>query len=309
MDKQYIDNYDTIIYHTMCSDGISALWCANYYKKINEIIACKAGSNPNFNPNNKLILFVDICPSFEYLLDISKTSKFILILDHHKSALDLYNKNINNIPSNVMFNLDMNRSGCQITWDYFFPNENSSTTRPWFIDYVGDRDLWLWKLPNSKAINASLFDNEYFNPKNLDKLNELINPSTDLINKLKIYGDVLLKNQQKELDNSAYRAVEATITLNNKTWNIWLGNTISSLRSELGNVLANKKLSNGNLPDFSATWVYDVKSNEWWISFRGIDSSPDLSEIAGYFGGGGHKKASGITIKDGKHLRDFFTIK
>lgn len=297
--------FDSIVYHAQCSDGVSSLWCANHYKKIDEVVACKAGTNPSFNIINKSILFVDLCPSFEYILEISAQCKSVLILDHHKTALDLYNKNINNIPSNVTFMLDMTKSGCQITWDYFFPN----TKRPWFVDYVGDRDLWLWKLPDSKAINASLFENEYFNPKNLEKLNELINPSIERINELKIYGNILLKNQQKELDISSNRALEATITVNNITYNIWLGHTVSALRSELGNILANKKFPNGKYPDFSATWVYDVKSDEWWISFRGTESSPDLSVISGFYGGGGHMRASGITIKNGKNLRDLFTIK
>jgi len=304
-------NFDTIVYHYPCSDGVGALWCANHYKDINEKIPCKAGYKPNLKPDNKTIIFVDLCPSFDILLELAKSAKSILILDHHKSALDSYNKNINNIPENVIYILDMSRSGCQITWDYFFPNcsTNCTTNRPWFIDYIADRDLWTWKLPDSKAINAELFDGDYIDNNNLDKMTELITLSTESINEFVKQGNLILRMQKKELDQSSRHAVEATMQVNGIVYNVWLGTCSGSLRSDLGNILANKPLGSGNLPDFSATWVYEVKSNEWWISLRGNDTSPDLSVICGYFGGGGHRMASGMTIKYPTTLRDIFLIK
>jgi oligoribonuclease NrnB/cAMP/cGMP phosphodiesterase (DHH superfamily) len=138
--------FDSIIYHSGCPDGISSLWCALRYNKISEIIACKPGVDPVFEHKNRDILFVDISPSENYLLKIQSEVKSISILDHHKTTREIYTNIKDKLKDNVKFIIDMNRAGCQITWDYFFPN----IKRPWFIDYVADRDMWTWKLPNSK---------------------------------------------------------------------------------------------------------------------------------------------------------------
>ena len=297
--------FDTIIYHGSCNDGSTSLWCANYYNNIPEKVSCKAGCNPNIKVENKNILFVDLCPKFEYLIEISKIAKNVVILDHHKSSYDDYQIYKDRCPSNLHIQIDMSKSGCQITWDYFFEN----ISRPWFIDYVADRDLWTWKLPNSKEINQVFMDNNYFDPYYLDNITTYINYASEQINNIVKEGFLLLKIQKKNLDIACSRALEATMTINNVNYNIWLGTSSTTDRSELGNMLTYKLLSNGLTPDFSATWIYEPKTNEWWISLRGHKLSPDLSKIAGYYGGGGHMLASGFTIKLPLSLRDVFLIK
>lgn len=298
-------NFDTIVYHNPCNDGVASLWAANYYKEIPQKISCKAGMNPQIETQNKNIIFVDLCPKFDYLIEICKTAKNIVILDHHKTTIDFYELNKLKCPPNLKIILDITKSGCQITWDYFFP----TTSRPWFIDYVGDRDLWVWKLPNSKEINQVFFDNYIFDAYNLDNITNMLNYTQEQINDLIKEGTILLKVQKKQLDTAIYRSLEATIKVNKNIYNVWLGTTTSSDRSDLGNILANKPLSSGDLPDFSATWVYEPKAREWWVSLRGHKDSPDLSVVAGVFGGGGHKCASAFSIKHPQTLTDFFVIK
>jgi hypothetical protein len=298
-------NFDTIVYHSPCSDGATSLWCANYYKDIHEKIPCKAGVLPIIDGYYKNILFVDICPKFDYLLEISKIAKNIIVLDHHKTTFDTYEIYKDKCPPNLQIILDISKSGCQITWDYFFQDKS----RPWFVDYVADRDLWAWKLPNSKEINQIFFDNNLLDPYYLDNITKLLSYSQEQIDEIIKEGSLLLKFQKKLLDIAVSRSLEATLTINDKIYNIWLGTTTSSDRSDLGNLLANKLLSTGILPDFSATWIYEPKENEWWVSLRGHKSSPDLSVIAGVYGGGGHMAASAFSIKSPQTLRDIFLIK
>ena len=297
--------FDTIVYHNPCNDGAVALWAANYYKDISEKIACKAGCLPNLVPDGKNILFVDLCPKFDYLFEICKSAKNVVVLDHHKTSIDAFELCKTFCPDNLHIILDKERSGCQISWDYFH-----QSLRPWFVDYTGDRDLWAWKLPNSKEITQVFFENNMLDPYYLDNITNLLTYTNEQIDNLVKEGTMLLKFQKKQIDMASNRAVEATMTADGQTYNIWLGTITYGDRSELGNVLANKPLaSTGQLPDFSATWVYEPKLREWWISFRGHKLSPDLSVISGFYEGGGHKLAAGATIKHPKTLHDIFLIK
>ena len=147
-------------------------------------------------------------------------------------------------------------------------------------------------------------------------LGEPINATTpvDRLEKIKSLVNELIDDADPELESlleayfDAYFAFEAKMNYNNNTYRIWLGgNIVPSLRSELGNALCTKSFKDGTLPDFSATWQYDPKSDEWWISLRGVSSrSPDLSAMSKSFGGGGHILAAGFTIKSVKGLKEVF---
>lgn len=292
-----IKDFDAIIYHGPCPDGTGGLWCACHYNEIKTRYACKAGANPTGDYTGMNVIFIDICPTIDYLLELVKVAKYVVILDHHKSSFQMItdNKEILSKISNLLIEFDMEKSGCQMSWDYFF----DSKPRPFFIDYMGDRDLWKWKLPFSKEINTALWELGYIDPYDLTKMTGLLEDSEQNISKLKSIGELIEKANKRQIDIGIANSIEAKFKFENKIYRIWLaGNINPVLRSELGNILCSKKFKDGEIPDFTACWQYDPKSDEWWISFRGVQSrSPDLSILASKFGGGGHPMASGITIK------------
>lgn len=303
-DKQF----DIIVYHMGCPDGIASLWCATYFTDIKIKYPCIAGKNPILDVKDKSILFVDICPQPYYLLNIAKIAKQIIILDHHKTSLTLLGDIEDKIRehNNIFVDIDMDRSGCQITWDFF---AGKGTIRPEFIEYIADRDLWLWKLPNSKEYNIGLKEIGYINDTDLSKFTTLMANPNEKYNLIQ-YGSVIDCANKKHLEIGANSAIQVSMQIDGKKYNIWLGGNINpGLRSEFGALLCNKKLKDefGSLPDFSATWQYNPSTNEWWISLRGlVNISPDLSLIAQKYGGGGHPLASGFTIKSPNTLRDVF---
>jgi oligoribonuclease NrnB/cAMP/cGMP phosphodiesterase (DHH superfamily) len=306
-EKEKIKDFDAIIYHGPCPDGTGGLWSACHYKPIKNRYACKAGCNPIGNYTDMNVIFVDLCPQIDYLLELLKVAKYVVILDHHKSSEQMIKDNaaILSIQTNLHIEFDMGRSGCQMSWDYFFDN----APRPFFIDYMGDRDLWTWKLPSSREINTALWELGYIDSYDLTKLTELLVNSEEKKSYLESSGRFIEAGNKREVDIGVSNAIEATMEWRDKTFRVWLGGNINpSLRSELGNVLCSKQFKDGVLPDFSVCWQYDPKSDEWWLSFRGVkDRSPDLSEIASSFGGGGHPLASGITIKPpSKGLKEIF---
>ena len=300
--------FDVVVYHGGCSDGIGGLWCSNHYKPIERIYGCVAGKNPIGDFKNMNVLFVDICPTFDYLIELSQIANQVVVLDHHKSSYEMIQKNTHNLSSidNLVIEFDMERSGCQMAWDYFFENQH----RPFFIDYIGDRDLWTWKLPSSKEINNALFELGYIDSNDLSKMTKLLeNPNVEM-EKLKQIGELIENMNKKQIDKCLNNAIEGKMTVNDKTYRVWLaGNINQNLKSDLGNLLCSKEFTDGTLPDFSVCWQYDPKSDEWWLSLRGDKSrSPDLSIITSSFGGGGHPMASGMSIKsNSKGLKQLFT--
>jgi len=296
-------NFNTIIYHYKCPDGIFGLWCAYHYnKKFFDKIGMSAGIDPINDFTNQDIIFIDVCPSVKYIIKESKKIKSITILDHHKSAYDNYikNKNILDELDNVKFIFDMNKSGCQIAWEYFFPIFYC----PWFINYCADRDLWTWKLISSKEINNGLHFNEFYDENNLEKITNLLkyteNDKQKLINDGLIINKIHQKLIDKQLEYSEHWKMFSDLA-NNIYYNVQVGTISIELKSEFGNLLANK-----NNVDFGVVWNYSPRENIWYISLRGNDNSPDLSVIASQFSGGGHAKAAGFILRENPFNKIFF---
>lgn len=288
-------NFDYVIYHTKCYDGVCGLWVAHNYNNKCEKVPMRAGVDPEIlDCQDKNLLFIDVCPSLNFILVQSKLANSIKILDHHKSAITMYEKNKEFFETleNVDFVLNDNKSGCQIAWDYLFPLEE----RPWFINYIGDMDLWKFSLDNSKEINASLDYNNFIDEDNLEKMNELKNYNLEQIYNLVQHGSFINEFIDKLVTNEATYCNFGEMTINDKTYVVAVG-TITKYVSLFGNKLANK-IFNDKKVDFGFVWYYNPKFNEWHCSLRGHDDSPDLSLIAGHFGGGGHMKASGFKLTD-----------
>jgi oligoribonuclease NrnB/cAMP/cGMP phosphodiesterase (DHH superfamily) len=295
-----IQIFDIIIYHTQCSDGIVCAWIAKKTQTKSKYISYKAGCVPRCEFSDKNILFMDISPNFDQLLGYICNNKKIVIIDHHKSALDNI-KQLGDKPENLELHIDMNKAGCQLAWEYFFHDKPI----PWFIDYIADRDLWTWKLENSKNINTALF---YDGEISIGKLDELLVNSEEKIKLLIERGKIINDIRDKEIRKYQKEAIEAELCTPSFKYKCWLSNCPYNLRSDVGSALANTQFPNGDIPAFSASWLYNPQTNEWYVSLRGSKYSPDLSEICKFFGGGGHPKASGFTIPLGKTLRDIFTI-
>ena len=72
-------------------------------------------------------------------------------MDHHTSNFITMESIKNSDMMNVKYELDIKLSGCQLAWNHFYPD----LLRPWFLEYISDRDLWKFELENSKEINEA----------------------------------------------------------------------------------------------------------------------------------------------------------
>lgn len=293
--------FDCVVYHSPCQDGTCAAWVVQYYHSLKdkeiELFPCKAGCAPDKEIEHftgKKIVFVDICPSSEYIIHMANFAQWIHIIDHHKTNFEKFLQ-LANIPENVSCNFDMNFSGCQLTWRYFF-----SEAEPWFVSYIGDRDIWKFALPNTNEYFSGMIEE---NLTNLEGFQKLYNNLENEYFKMNIFdvGKKALEFREKCIQNILkYNKLHCTY----KEYNIWLYSCTKDFTSDVGNRLMKYKFEDESLPDFAVGWIYDVESDEFMISMRSTDEKVDVSQICKEFGGGGHRNASGCTIK-GK-LRDVF---
>lgn len=143
-----------IIYHGNCDDGFTAAWaCWRRFGDDADYFAAQyAGYDADVVLPNVLgrdVVIVDFCPERAQLLRLKAVAKSLIVLDHHKTAKDAC--------AGLDFCVfDMERSGAGLAWDHFVNDRRNSIIYPdeWLVDYVEDRDLWRWNLPDSKEINA-----------------------------------------------------------------------------------------------------------------------------------------------------------
>lgn len=310
--------FDIVISHKGCPDGLSAVWCYYHYlrsiasKFVPSYYEMQPGEYLDLDYTNKKVLLLDICFKLEDLVRTSKLAENITVLDHHKSN---YYPDLN--ISNITFVFDMGRSGAQISWDFFFPTQKDN--RPWFIDMIADRDLWKWELVDSEEITTGMYFNGLYKNEGFDKL--LLYVDSD-IRKLKLEGRTIMKMNKSKVEYLAKQALLVTFDeyhlykilrkLPNSNqqklvefskYKVYIVNAEHSIASELGNMLSKKTEC-----DFAIVYRYDLMTNQWFLSCRKSKENIDLSVLTKKFGGGGHPAASGFSLPNIGDFKKYFRL-
>ena len=282
---------DLIIYHNACPDG----WCAAFvaskkYPKAT-LMPLDHGLEPPYEAvEGKDVLVVDFSWRTREQNDkMYALAKSFRILDHHKTAQAV----LEGAPYAVF---DMKRSGAGLAWDYLFGASadvkdvplGSEQERPWYVDYVEDRDLWNWKLSHSKEINAYLMTL----PHTQAAWSTLDQPSFDEARAMQL-GVGCLAHVEHYV-NEAIKHAQAGSLKGHKTAVL---NVPYLNCSEVGNELAKTH-------DVSLTW-FERGDGITQFSLRG-DGRVDVSEIAKSFNGGGHHNAAGfqLPLLEGRKIVD-----
>lgn len=299
-ETQSNNTYNIIVYHKGCADGIMAVWIALKHINAQYIIPCDAGAMPDFSSirgsrDQYTVYFLDICPTtIDNLLGFKK----IVICDHHLPGIEFFNSIEK--PENFELLLDIERSGCQISFDYFetmFKNPlevfEITPDRFWIIDYVADRDLHKFKLPFSAEINLAFFKKSLHYQIELYFLNfkKPLDLSLETFESNLQIGKLLLDIQNNEIEIACKTAILRNIYLNKKKYLVWIS-LFQMNPSEVGARLARTPARDGSLPDFACICTYNLRKEMWKISVRGRDDGPDLNQICGEMGGGGHHSAA-----------------
>lgn len=329
-----IPQFDECFYHAPCFDGAAAAYVVNKYTNTKKFTGLAAGKDPDYGtdfPTGKRILYVDLCPSMSHLLELMKKENYIMILDHHDTAIKELRTFMNELQVNgllptgnksvVVDHSNTRRSGCGLAFEEFAWN-TWPTAFLTILAHIEDRDLWTWKLENTKEICAAL---HYYYPnltyKDLEViLDEHEKSRNEWIESLKNGGNekqdrflqkwidegtILVKLREDRMKDEIKKALRCTVKVNEKTYDVLLSGCPRDLRSEVGEELA-------KISDFVAIWEYIPLTDVWWISLRSYKQKEGgavhVGEVAKAImpSGGGHPNAAGFTIPSGRHLKDIF---
>ena len=217
------------------------------------------------------LLILDFAYPREEMLVMAERASSIRVLDHHTTA----QADLAGLP---FATFDMERSGAGIAWDELHPGKE----RPWLVDYVEDRDLWRFKLPHSKAINAWIGAMIREGFPTWDGL-LLVGPEDS-----RKAGYAVLAYVDRYVHEMAETARRVTFE---RYDHVPIVNAPYLMISELLQHLAkDAPLAIGWFQRADGMYQYSLRSSD--------RSSVDVSEIAKRFGGGGHKHAAGFQLAD-----------
>ena len=289
------------LYHDDCFDGMGAAWAVSKRFPNAQFIGVRYNEPLPAKLEGKVVYIVDFCYPLSTLIWLSCIAEEVHVLDHHKGmdkVIDDYNGMMKFLgfdgeKYNAVF--DMDRSGAKLTWETLMPEHCT----PAIIDFISDRDLWLFHLDETKAVMAGLgaypidlvtWDRLFrwapdFNSRADKAPEESIHPHFLAMNALEDDGHVILRKMKMDVDR-LIELTKRTITLSG--YEVPLVNMPRTLTSE-----ALEILSKGQ--PFAVSYFDSAGFREF--SLRSTSDGLDLLPIAKQFDGGrGHSKAAGFRV-------------
>lgn len=291
------------IYHANCADGFTAAWAVREALGDDvEFIPAGYGQEPP-DVTGADVVIVDFSYKRPVLEEMALVARSILVLDHHKTAqsdlaptgksgnfeppLPTWERHLDDAGAISVANsyiaciFDMDRSGAQIAWDFFH-----DTDRPALVDYVADRDLWRWEMPNSREVSAVIRSD----PMTFEVWDALAKrmASPAHFDAMVGVGHALLRAEEKLVDEVLDVTTRMMVIGGHR---VPVANAPYALASDTAG-----RLAEGNA--FAATYIDTPDGRAFSLRSRGPDGL-DVSEIAKFYGGGGHRNASGFKMPIG----------
>ena len=276
---------DKVLIHHDDPDGFGCAYSFwNIYGSSMEYIPMNHLQRAEFNLSilkDREVYVADFAFNKSDTLEIIKIAKSFVMIDHHVSAKN----ELEEISDKFEYIYDPKKSGCTLCWEYLF-----GTIRkvPKLLLYIEDRDIYTYKLPNTEEILLYV-DSYEFNFSDWMKIENQLEGSKSfkqvivIGESIKKYRDSLMNRLISE--NVHFIAIKDYIVP---------AINVPFFKTEILNKLAEEE-------PFAAGYHYNGRV--YCFSLRSSDNGVDVSKIAEMFeGGGGHKNASGFSIKNLKEL-------
>ena len=277
MNKQTGQAKALCIYHGNCLDGFAAAWAVRH--ALGEKVEFHKGIHQQTPPDvsDRDVFLVDFSYKKDVLISMLKTAASITILDHHITAVQDLSELMDSGELKGLF--DMNKSGAMLAWEWFHPEQQA----PELIAFIQDRDLWKFELEGSREINAVL--SSY--PFDFSEWDSLMASGDAEIADLKHIGAVIERKLQKDIEELLASGVRRMVIAG---YDVPVLNAPSAYVSDAGHIMSI------NEPFAACYWDHAAGRS---FSLRSSETGVDVAEVAKKFGGGGHAKAAGFTVKIG----------
>jgi hypothetical protein len=251
---------DLVLYHANCPDGFGAAWAI--WKKYPSAVFVPVdhGQPLPVDPTGRNLLIVDFSYPRPMLEGIAKSAAAIQVLDHHITAKQA-------LADLSYAEFDLNKSGAVLAWEWAH-----RMPAPWLLEYVQDKDLFTWKLPGSREINAALsaypYDFTIWDGMKRDVLEQ--EGRAILRYEHKLVEQILQEMVMVEFEGETVPCVQSAI-----------------LTSQIGERLA---------ATFAFCLIWHDRHGRRYFSLRSREGGADVARIAVKYGGGGHPHAAGFSV-------------
>lgn len=248
-----------VLYHADCADGFGAAWAL--WKKYPDAryIPVKHGQPPPQGLDGAHVMMVDFSYRREVIEQLAQSAASLLILDHHVTAQAA----LAGLPYAYF---DVKKSGAVLAWEWAH-----AEPIPWLLQYVQDKDLWEWRLPHSREMNAALasypFDFQVWEGLTQDVL--------------EMEGRAILRRERSLID----KIVEESVLVE------FEGETVPAVYSPVMTSQIGERLCQG----FPFCLIWHERDGLRYFSLRSKPGTADVSALASRYGGGGHVNAAGFS--------------
>lgn len=273
-----------VIYHGNCADGFSAAWC--FWRKYRDGADYVAGVYQQEPPDvtGRDVYLVDFSYKRAVVERMLTQANSVTLIDHHKTAIeDLRPLKEQEVATNGQgqgdrfgWFCDLNRSGATLAWDYLFPGEQ----RPPLLGHVEDRDLWRFKLPGTREIQAFVFSHEY----TFEQWDRLMSAGQVELLQMTAAGAAIERKHHKDVAELVGVCKRRMVIGGH---DVPVASLPYTLVSDAAHAMAQGE-------PFAACYWDTAEGRVFGL--RAADDGLDVSDIAKQYGGGGHAKAAGFKV-------------
>ncbi len=274
---------DHVIYHGGCIDGWTAAWLFHRAYPDAEIHAGIYGEPPPDGLDGHVVI-ADFSYPRDVTLALAGQVDRLTILDHHQTAIEnLGFPGVSGLlHGTISYTLDVKHSGAALSLMYLGDFDWLPGTER-LVNYVEDRDLWRFALPDSRQISA------YINatPLTYDDWDQLaieLEAAPETIVKC---GATVMRRNGVLIDQMTNTVRVYTIA----------GLQVPAVASPygLGSDTAGILANDPRWPHRIGAYYIDHEDRREF-GLRSTDDGPDVAKIAQQYGGGGHPHASGFRV-------------
>ena len=287
-----------VIYHGNCADGFSAAWVFHYVQRF---VECDFDFHPGVygeaipDVDNRVVYIVDFSYPSLQMMEIRKRCSKLYWFDHHLSAqrtlLAGDETDIQFGTSKVEVYFDLEMSGATIAWDFWKAVfDEQMGPRPLLLGHIEDRDLWRFKLPRTEEINSNVFSFEY----TFDNWTEMMKMNSAQLLSFSTAGAAIVRKHHKDI-------AELLVICKREFTIAGYAVPCASLPYTMSSDACQKMAEEYANGSFFAACYWDT-ATERKFSLRSTENGVDVSKIAAFYGGGGHKHAAGFSVRRSHEL-------